>query len=142
MEELLVLSLRTQESTRNCLHEWLSRRSGKLCSIAVTVPPHNSLPQSIGRDWTRLQQSTDTLTVDSQVVGPNPQRRACKLLVPWWSRPILMPGSHLMAMQIGCTSLTRRGLAPCKIEYLHPTLPSSQNAPTVPSWSRSMRLWS
>src|SRR5712691_9202500 len=117
MEERLVLSLQTHGSTRNCSLGSSSRRNGKLYSIAVTVQPRNSLPQSIERDWTRLRPSTHTLTVDSRVVDPNPQRKACKLLVPWWSKLILMPGSHLMAMRIACTSLTRRGLAPCKIEY-------------------------
>src|SRR3989442_15045657 len=107
MGELLVLSLRTHGNTRNCSLGLSLRRNGKLCSTAVTVPPHNSLQQSIGRDWTKLRQSTGILMEDSQAEAPNPQRRACKLLAPSWSRLTLMPGSHLMAMRIGCTSLTR-----------------------------------
>src|SRR3989442_13805793 len=103
MGELPVLSLRTQESTRNCLHVWSSRRNGKLYSIAVTVPHHNLPLQSIERDWTKLRQSTGTLMEDSPAGAPNPRGKACKLLVPWLSRLILMLGSHLMAMRTECT---------------------------------------
>src|SRR5207245_787783 len=142
MGELPVLSLRTQESTRNCLHVWSSRRNGKLYSIAVTVPHHNLPPQFIERDWTKLRQSTGTLMEDSRVEALSPRGKACRLLAVWLSRLILMPGSRLMATRTECTLWMRREIVRCKIGYSHLTSPFWQNARSVPSWSRSMHLWS
>src|SRR6266540_2028263 len=138
MGELPVLSLRTRGSTRNCLHVCLSRRSGRLSSIAVTVQPHNSLLPSIERDWTKLPLSTHTLMVDSLVAALSQQGIAFGLLVAWLSRLTLMPGSHLMVMRIECILWMRRGPAPCKIEYSHPTSLFLRKDPRVHSWSHSM----
>src|SRR5713101_4072298 len=136
-EEHRALNPRNRESTRNCLQQWLSRRNGRLCSILVMVPPQNSPLQFTERDWTKLRLSTRILMEDSRAGVPSPRKRAWEPLVLWWLRLILMLGSHLMAMQTECTSLTKRESARCKIEYSHPTSPFLRKGPRVLSWFHS-----
>src|SRR5713101_7235576 len=117
-EEHRALNPRNRESTRNCLHEWLSRRNGRLCSILVMVPPQNSPLQFTERDWTRLRLSTRILMEDSRAGVPSLRRRAWELLAVWWLLLNLMQESRLTATRTECTLSMKTGFAHCRTEFL------------------------